>query len=83
MEIRELIRLSVGVRMWLSEFLFLWHYQGLFFEASGITIAKRAMRGVDSEGMICSKGELGINEDEEHHWIWNLGVDLDVSIDDL
>ena len=54
-----------------------------FFEASGITIAKRAMRGVDSEGMICSKGELGINEDEEHHWIWNLGVDLDVSIDDL
>ena len=56
---------------------------GTFFEASGITIAKRAMRGVDSEGMICSKGELGINEDEEHHWIWNLGVDLDVSVDDL
>ena len=56
---------------------------GTFFEASGITIATRAMRGVDSEGMICSKGELGINEDEEHHWIWNLGVDLDVSIDDL
>ncbi len=22
--------------------------------------------------MICSKGELGINEDEEHHWIWTL-----------
>ena len=41
------------------------------------------MRGVDSEGMICSKGELGINEDEEHHWIWNLGVDLDVGVDDL
>ena len=56
---------------------------GTFFEASGITIAKRAMRGVDSEWMICSKWELGINEDEEYHWIWNLGADLDVSSDDL
>lgn len=26
---------------------------------------------------------MGINEDEEHHWIWNLGTDLDVSSDDL
>ena len=36
---------------------------GTPFPEAGITIAKRAMRGVDSEGMICSKGELGINED--------------------
>lgn len=56
---------------------------GTHFEASGITIAKRAMRGVDSEGMICSKGELGINEDEEHHWIWDLGQDVEVSREDL
>lgn len=56
---------------------------GTYFEESGITIAKRAMRGVESEGMICSKGELGINEDEEHHWIWDLSADLEVSSDDL
>ncbi len=56
---------------------------GTPFPEAGITIAKRAMRGVESEGMICSKGELGINEDEEHHWIWDLSADLEVSNDDL
>lgn len=56
---------------------------GTFFPASGITIAKRAMRGVDSEWMICSKTELDIPEDQEHHWIWNLGEDLEVGQDDL
>ena len=40
--------------------------------AEGITIAKRPMRGVDSEGMICSKEELEIQEDLDQHWIWNL-----------
>jgi tRNA-binding EMAP/Myf-like protein len=30
------------------------------------------MRGIDSEGMICSKGELQINEDKDTHWIWDL-----------
>ena len=40
--------------------------------ATGITIAKRPMRGVDSEGMICSKEELEIQEDLDQHWIWNL-----------
>jgi phenylalanyl-tRNA synthetase beta chain len=37
-----------------------------------LSIEPRKLRGEDSNGMICSKGELGINEDEEHHWIWIL-----------
>jgi len=56
---------------------------GTLFPEAGITIAKRAMRGVDSEGMICSKGELGIDEDKETHWIWDLAQDVEVSDDDL
>ncbi len=56
---------------------------GTPFPEAGITIAKRAMRGVDSEGMICSKGELGINEDKDTHWIWDLAQDLEVSDTDL
>ncbi|MBP7842075.1 hypothetical protein KA037_05485 [Patescibacteria group bacterium] len=31
---------------------------------------------MDSNGMICSKTELGINEDAEHHWIWDLTKDF-------
>lgn len=34
------------------------------------------MRGQASNGMICSKGEMGINEDEDKHWIWNMAEDL-------
>ena len=56
---------------------------GTPFPEAGITIAKRVMRGVDSEGMICSKGELGINEDKDTHWIWDLAQDLEVSDTDL
>ena len=40
MEISELIRLSVGVKMWLSEFLFLWHYQGLFLRRVELLLQK-------------------------------------------
>ena len=35
------------------------------------------MRGEDSNGMICSKQELGINEDTDKHWIWLLDEDFD------
>ena len=56
---------------------------GTTITATGITIAKRPMRGVDSEGMICSKEELEIQEDLEQHWIWNLWEDLEVSDQDL
>lgn len=50
---------------------------GTAFPKLGITIEKRKMRGVDSNGMICSKEELWINEDQELHSIWDLVLDLD------
>ena len=54
------------------------------FPQAWITIAKRTMRGVDSEGMICSKGELQINEDKDTHRIWDLAQDLeDITDSDL
>lgn len=37
-----------------------------------LKIETRQMRGEDSNWMICSKWELWINEDEEHHWIWTM-----------
>jgi hypothetical protein len=33
--------------------------------------------------MICSKNELGINEDTDKPWIWELDKDLEVSDEDL
>ena len=35
-------------------------------------IVPRKMRWLESNGMICSKEELGIYEDEDKHWIWIL-----------
>ena len=35
------------------------------------------MRGLESNGMICSKEELGINEDMEKHSIRSMTEDLD------
>ncbi|MCF7834600.1 phenylalanine--tRNA ligase subunit beta [Candidatus Gracilibacteria bacterium] len=50
---------------------------GTVFEKAGITIEKRNMRGIESNGMICSKQELGINEDIELHSIRDLVEDFD------
>ncbi len=47
------------------------------FEKAGITIEKRKMRGIESDGMICSKEELEINEDQALHSIRDLELDLD------
>ena len=42
------------------------------------------MRGIESNGMICSKEELEILEDLEKHSIWSLTEDLeDISDKDL
>jgi len=54
-----------------------------YFPQAGITIAPRKLRGVDSNGMICSKNELWINEDTDKPWIWELEKDLEVSDEDL
>ncbi len=57
---------------------------GTVFEKAGITIEPRKMRGLDSNGMICSKEELWILEDMEKHSIWSLTEDLeDISDADL
>lgn len=49
---------------------------GCFLPAIDLTIQERTMRWVTSNGMICSKSELGIHEDEDKHWIRDIGQDL-------
>lgn len=57
---------------------------GTHFPKAGITIQPRKMRWLESNGMICSKEELDINEDMDKHAIWSLTEDLeDISDNDL
>lgn len=52
--------------------------------AIDLTIGARQMRGEDSNGMICAKVELGINEDAEQHGIWIMDEDfIDLAKADL
>ncbi len=54
------------------------------FEKIWMTIEAREMRWVESNGMICSKEEIWINEDLDMHSIWELVLDLeDISDRDL
>lgn len=57
--------------------------EGTEFKEAGIVITPRKLRWVESNGMICSKSELWINEDTENPRIWDLQKDLEVSESDL
>jgi len=48
-----------------------------FLDATKMKIEKRIMKWIESNGMICSKQELGINEDVELHTIRDLEKDFD------
>lgn len=57
---------------------------GTFLEKIDLKIQARNVRWIESNGMICAKAELGINEDSDLHTIWNLEEDLDdIDEDDL
>jgi phenylalanyl-tRNA synthetase beta chain len=50
-------------------------------ELVGLTIGPRKMRGIDSEGMLCSAGELGLEETWFEDGIMQLDADLAPGID--
>lgn len=49
---------------------------GCYLPAIDLLIEPRKLRGLDSVGMICSKWELWINEDNGNHRIWDLWADI-------
>ena len=49
---------------------------GCYLPAIDLTIWARKMRWEDSNGMICAKVELGINEDADQHGIWIMDEDF-------
>lgn len=49
---------------------------GCYLPAIDLKIEPRKMRGEDSNGMICSKGEIGIIEDEDKHRIRIMNEDM-------
>jgi phenylalanyl-tRNA synthetase beta chain len=50
-------------------------------ELVGLTIGPRKMRGIDSEGMLCSAGELGLEDDWFEDGILQLEDDLEIGAD--
>ena len=53
---------------------------GCYLPVIDLKIEPRSLRWEDSNGMICSKWELGINEDEEQHWIRTLQYALNTDL---
>lgn len=51
---------------------------GAYIASIDLKIVPRQMRGLDSNGMICSKNELWIAEDTDEHWIWLMDKDLEM-----
>lgn len=49
---------------------------GCYLPAIDLTIWSRQMRWEDSNGMICAKVELWINEDADQHGIWIIDEDF-------
>lgn len=56
---------------------------GCYLPKIDLHIEKRKMRWLESDGMICSKDELGIPEDQDQHRIWILQNGDDWDFDDL
>jgi len=56
---------------------------GCYLSVIDLKIEGRKMRWLDSNGMICSKDELWIAEDQDEHWIWILQNWDDGDFDDL
>lgn len=56
---------------------------GAVMPAIGLTIGERKMRWIPSQGMLCAKTELGIDEDEHIHGIWDMENDVVVTKDML
>lgn len=56
---------------------------GCYLPAIDLKIEPRTMRWIPSNGMICSKGEVGILEDEDQHWIWTLQYDKSTPIEKI
>ncbi len=50
-------------------------------EVVGLSIGRRKMRGIDSEGMLCSAGELGLEGDWFEDGILQLEKDLPLGVD--
>ncbi len=48
---------------------------------NGLKIERRKLRGVVSNGMICSKEELGLEDSSEGIWNFELGLNLEVGAD--
>ncbi len=65
---------GVNVKAWLWVPVAL---PGTYLKKVDLKIEPRKMRGLDSNGMICSKEELGINEDLDAHTIRDLSQDLE------